>query len=117
MDMAFKSALSVFSRRIGQAVRKAADGFGLVPGHYALLGTYDEDSDRFTLTFRSDHPIDEKMVYSAILDEIRAAFPEFPHFAYHITLVIRTVQDLNELSFESLGGEQELDLSEMFARA
>ena len=111
--MALKTSLRLVARRIAEAVRRYAAAQGLPPGDYALTGTYDGEADRISLTLGADRPIDERRWYAGILQEIRKSFPEAPHLTMHIGLVVRTVQNLDDVYLESSPGADEIDLTEL----
>ena len=109
--MALKSSLSLITRRIGGAVKTAAARFSLLPDEYALAGTFDDHSDRISLTIGTDRSIDDRGLYSAVLDEIERSLPEIPHINDHIGIVIRNVRNLDDIYLEAIGEGDELDLS------
>lgn len=114
--MVIKRALRLIARRIATAVTRAAAAQGLDPGEYALVGSFDEQTDRISLTLGTDRPIDPSRLYADIIAEIRRQFPDFPQITYHIGLVIRRVGNLDEVYIEGAGAEDELDLTLMLER-
>jgi hypothetical protein len=115
--MAIKSSLSLIARRISQAVRASTAAQGLAPGDFALVGSFDERTDRISLTLGTDRQVDERRLYSDTFLQIRRLFPEFPQITMHVGLVIRSVQNLDEVYLDFNGAEDELDLTEMLERA
>jgi hypothetical protein len=119
--MAIKSSLRIIAKRIAQAVQLALSNHKLSTDHYLLLGTYDERSERISLTLGVDQLVDEGRVYAEILDELRQEFREWPNFTMHIGLVIRQVSKLDEVYYDdslgSLNGDEEFDLTDMLQRA
>jgi hypothetical protein len=115
--MAIKTSLRIIARRISDAVRRAASNQGLLPGDYALAGTYDEKTDRISLRLGTDRPIDERRWYADTIMEIRRSFPENPQITIHIGLVIRGVQSLEEIYWDLTDSEDEQDLTELLNRA
>ena len=95
--MAIKTSLVPISKRIAGAVRKAAATHGLAPGEFALTGSFDENAEHISLLLGTDRQVDELPLYKDILQEIRNAFPDDPHFTMHVGLVIRRVKDLEEV--------------------
>src|SRR4051812_26909196 len=114
--MAIKTSLRLITRRISRAVRESAARLGLAPGDYALVGSYDKKSDRISLTFGTNRTIDEDRLYSDILQEIRKSFPESPQITMFVGLVIRRVQNLDDIYINSFSEEDEEDLTEMLER-
>jgi hypothetical protein len=114
--MAIKTSLRLMARTISTAVRNYSARQGLHPGDYALVGTFDERTDRIRLTFGTDRKIDEQEWYSGLLREIGQAFPEFPQITMFIGLVVETVGSLDEVYCNLIVGEDEIDLTELFER-
>jgi hypothetical protein len=114
--MVIKRALRLIARRIAAAVEHSAADQGLTPDDYALIGSYDEHTDRISLAFGTDRSIDQSRLYADIIAEIRRQFPDFPQITYHIGLVIRRVGSLDEVYLEGAGAEDELDLTLMLER-
>lgn len=115
--MAIKKSLRVIARRLSESVRKAALKQGIPRDQFALAGTYDEKTDRISLRLGTDHPVDERRWYADALQEIRRAFPEDPQITYHIGLVIRKVQSLEETYWDATDSEDEHDLTELLNRS
>jgi hypothetical protein len=113
--MAIKTSLRLIAKRVSRAVQASSANQGLLPGDYALAGSYDENTDRISLTLGTDRTVDELRWYSDTIDEIRRAFPEFPQITMQIGLVIRKVRSLDDVYLDSVG-EDERDLTEMFER-
>src|SRR4051794_10104331 len=95
--MAIKTSLRPITKRIAQAVENAAANLGLRPEEYALAGSFDENTDRISLLLGTNRTLDELKLYTEILNEIRAAFPDDPYFTMHVGLVIRRVQNPDEV--------------------
>ena len=115
--MAVKTSLRIIAKTIAKAVREYATRRGMPPDDYILLGTHDENTDRIRLTFGTTQKIDELEWYSGLLEEIRLAFPDFPHIVLYVGIVIKVVDNLNDLyGYSSLNGDEMTDLSEYFER-
>lgn len=114
--MANKTSLRPIARRISKAVETVAQAEGLPSNDYALVGTYDEKTERISLTVGTDRPIDERRWYERILQEIRRQFPEAPEITMYIGLVIRRVTNLDEVYWDSYVGENEIDMTELLER-
>lgn len=56
--MVIKSSLRRITHKISEAVKKAASEAGLIPGDYALVGSFDAQTDRIDLTLGTDRSID-----------------------------------------------------------
>jgi hypothetical protein len=110
--MAIKSSLRFISKRISDAVREATSKNGLAPGDYALVGSFDEASDRISLTLGTDHPVDDRRLYADTLAEIRRIFPDRPQITNQIGLVIRKVRNLEEVYLDNTA-EDEIDITEL----
>src|SRR3954471_10910405 len=115
--MAIKSSLRLIARRISEAVKEASARQGLAPGDYALAGTFDEKTDRIYLRLGTDRTIDQDRWYADTLQEIRKSFPDFNQITLHINLVVRKVQNLDEIYWDYGDGESELDMTEMLEQA
>src|SRR4051794_31664792 len=113
MDMAFKSSLRLVARRIAEAVKISAGDQGGSPGSYALVGSFDNNTDRISLTFGTDAQIDERRLYAETFSEIRRRFPAYPQITMQIGLVIRRVKNLDETYLDLAGAEDEVDLTEL----
>ena len=111
--MAFKSSLRSVAQRISRAVRNSTSSQGLAPADYALAGSSDERTERISLTIGVDRQVDELRLYADTLREIRESFPESPQFTYHIGIVIRRVDDLDEIQFEPTAAEDEVDFTDL----
>jgi hypothetical protein len=106
----------VIARTIARAVRSYASRHGLPPDDYALVGTFDEKTERIRLTFGTDRKIDELEWYSGLLEEIRRSFPSFPQITMNIGLVVKTVNNLDEIYLNHIVAEDESDLTELLER-
>ena len=115
--MALKSSLKFISKRISQAVQNSAALQGLAPGDYALAGSYDQPTERISLTLGTDRSIDEGRWYADTLDEIRRLFPEFPYLTMHVGIVVRKVANLDEVYIDYADADDEMDLTEMLQHA
>ena len=111
--MALKGKLRLIARRISEAARRSSSLQGLLPGDYALAGTIDEATDQISLTLGTDRTIDGHRWYADTLQEIRRVFPEAPQITMQIGLVIRHVENLEEVYWEAAGSESERDFTEM----
>jgi hypothetical protein len=117
MDMALKPSLRFVAKRIAEAVERSAQGQGLAQGDYALAGTYDEKSDRISLTLGTDRKIDDRRWYADTLQEIRRAFPEAPQITMQIGIVVQKVTNLDEVYLNSMAAEDEFDLTLLLERS
>lgn len=104
------------ARKISQAVENAASAQGLAHGDYALVGFYDENTERISLTFGTDRPVDELRLYSEVFGEIRRLFPGAAQITMRIGLVIRKVRNLDEIYSEEAGAEDEVDITDLLER-
>ena len=86
-----------------------------LPDDYVLVGSYDEDTERISLTLGTDRSVDDRQWYAEILQEIRRSFPDSPQITMHVGLVIRRVQSLDETYWDAGGTEDEVDLTELLA--
>jgi hypothetical protein len=69
------------------------------------------------LTLGADRPIDERQWYADLLQAFRQSFPGHPQLAMHIGLVVRQVQDLDEVYLANLKVEDEIDLTDLLERS
>lgn len=115
--MALKSSLTLITRRISAAVKKAATHLGLERDQYALAGSFDENSERIYLTLGVNQGVDERQLYTDVMDEIQKSLPELPQVSSHVGLVIRRVQKTDDIYLSSATAEGEEDLSEKFESA
>jgi hypothetical protein len=115
--MAIKTSLRPITRKISEAVRSYAQKQGLRPDEYALVGTFDERTDRIFLTFATTKAIDRLAWFSGLREEIRRAFPSFPEILMFISLVIETVSSLDEAYCRGSFGEDDIDLTDLLERA
>lgn len=109
--MALKPALRIIGRRLYEAASRSAHDQGLSPEDFALVGSYKESTDRIYLTLGTDHPVDDRRWYADTLQQIRQSFPDYPHITMHLGLVIRKVQNLDELYWDVASTEDEIDLT------
>jgi hypothetical protein len=115
--MAVKASLRLICQRISKAVRKATAAHGILPGDYALVGTFNERTDRISLTLLTDCSMDDRRLYADIIQEIRRSFPESPEFTMYIGLVIRNGRNLDEVYLDSGGAEDQVDLTGMLEQS
>src|SRR5438128_555586 len=115
--MAVTTSLRLISKRISEAVRRSTAAHGILPGDYALVGTFNERTDRISLTLATDRSIDDSHLYADTIQEIRRSFPESPQLTMYIGLVIRKVQNLDEVYFNSGDAEDKVDLTGMLERS
>ena len=114
--MAIKTSLRPIVSRISEALRRSTTSQGMLPGDYAIIGSFDENTDRISLLLGTDQSIDSGQLYADSLQEIRRSFPEDPQFTMHVGLVIRKVQNVEEIYYDSIAGDDEIDLTELFER-
>jgi hypothetical protein len=114
--MAVKASIREISRRIGSAVRDFATSQGLDPRDYALVGAFDENTDRISLFFSTNQEIDGRQYYAGILNAIRDAFPEFPQITMQVGLVLSGSQAPEELHARFYVNEHEVDMTEWLER-
>lgn len=110
--MALKTSLRPLAKKIAEAVKKYAERQGFQTGDYALVGTWDERTDRISLVFGTNRQIDDRQWYSGIIQEIRKVFPRSPSITTNIGLVVEKVQSLDEVYYHFSGSEGETDLTE-----
>jgi hypothetical protein len=115
--MALKTSLRPIARKIAEAVEVYASSQGVPRSDYALIGTWDEKTDRIRLIFGTDRRIDERQWYSGILQAIRQSFLEHPWITRNIGLVVENVQNLDEVYLHFPSGEDETDLTELLERS
>ncbi len=115
--MAIKASLIPFARKIAKAVDKYVSDQGLTKGEYALVGSWDEKTDRISLILGTGRRIDERQWYSGTLHAIREALADYPWMTRNIGLVVENVRNLDEVYLESPGGEDEVDLTELLERS
>jgi hypothetical protein len=111
--MALKTSVKAIARRIATAVASYAAQQGLSFEDYALVGSFDEQTERFSLTFGTDRAIDERQWYSGLLTAIRQAFPEHPQMTMHIGLVVQNVSNLDEMDAQNSLNANEIDLTDL----
>jgi hypothetical protein len=115
--MALKTSLRPIARKLAEAVEAYASSQGVPRSDYALIGTWDEKTERISLIFGTHHQIDERKWYSGILQAVRQAFSEDRWIAMNIGLVVENVQNLDDVYLHHPGGEDEIDLTEMLERS
>jgi hypothetical protein len=115
--MALKTSLRPVMRRIAEAIKAYASDQGVERSEYALVGTWNERTDRISLMFGTERGIDERQWYSGILQAIRQAFSDQPWITRNIGLVVENVQNLDEVYLHFMGGEDEIDLTELLERS
>jgi hypothetical protein len=111
--MALKTSLRPIAKKIAEAVESYAASQGWAADDYALVGTWDEKTDRIRLVFGSDRQIDERQWYSGILQTIRRAFSENPWITRNIGLVVENVQNLDQVYLHFPSDDDEFDFTDM----
>jgi hypothetical protein len=114
--VAIKAPLIPFVRTIADAIDKYASEQGFGKNDYAVVGTWDEKTDRISLIFGTDRQIDERQWYSGILRAIREALADYSWMTRNIGLVVENVRNLDEVYLESPVGEDEVELTELLER-
>ncbi len=115
--MAITTSMRPVARRIAEAVGSYASSQGLVAGDYALAGTWDERTERISLVFGSDRPLDEKQWYAGILLSLRRVFADQPPIVRHIGLVVQNVRSLDDVYLHFPPGGDEEDLTNLLERS
>ena len=110
--MAVSPSLRYTARQIARAARKAALDQGLSPDDYVLVGSFDGDSGRISLTFGTAHSVDDRRLYADTFAELRQLSPDYPQMTMHLGLVIRKVNNLEDAYLE-IGAEGDLDITDM----
>jgi hypothetical protein len=111
--MARETPLRPIAREIARAVESYALSQGWARDDYALVGTWDEKTDRIWLVLGTDRQIDERAWYSGILQAIRRSFSKNPSITSNIGLVVENVQNLDDVYLQFRGSENETDMTEM----
>ena len=114
--MAIKTSLRLIAREVSKAVKAAAQAKGLTTSDYTLFGSFDEKTDRINLVFFTTRPVDDRRLYADTFQELRRAFPHDPQITLYIGMVIRKVQTEDEIYRDSLGAEDETDISSLLER-
>ena len=114
--MALKTSLNLIARRIAQAVLRFAAAEGWPREDFALAGTYDENTERISLTFGTDHHFEEKACYSGIFRELRREFNDHPELIMHIGLIVRQVTSIDEIIWDGDTGGDVVDLTDLLDR-
>jgi hypothetical protein len=78
-----------------------------------MVGSFDPESERISLTLGTDRSIDETRWYSDTLQEIRRSFPESPYITMLVGIVIRKIANLDDIYHDPNGSENDLDLTDM----
>lgn len=115
--MALKTSLRPIVRKIAEAVEGFAASQGWSKKDYALIGTWDEKTDRIRLVFGTHRPIDERQWYAGIFQAIRQAFSGEPWLTGNIGLVVENVQNLDDVYRHFSTDDDEYDLTEMLERS
>jgi hypothetical protein len=114
--MALKTALRPLVRKIAKAIEKYASDQGLARSDYALVGSWDEKTERISLVLGTDRRIDERRWYAGILQALRESFADNPWITMHIGLVVENVNNLDDVYIQLAGAEDEVDLTELLER-
>jgi hypothetical protein len=90
-----RPVLGRVSREIVDYVRAQ----GLDRSEFALVGAWNERTDRISLVLGTTRPVDGSRWYSEILSRLRESFDAAgqPWATWNIGLVIRSVRDLDQL--------------------
>ena len=111
--MALKTSLRPIARKIAEAVDSYASSQGWAKDDYALVGTWDEKTDRIRLVVGTDRQIDERQWYSGIVQAIRRSFSDSPWVTRNIGLVVENVQNLDQVYLHFPSDDDEVDLTDM----
>jgi hypothetical protein len=114
--MAIKTSLRPVIKKIAEAIESYALSQGVSRSEYAVVGTLDTKTDRISLVLGTDRRIDERQWYSGILLVIRRSLADYPWLTRNIGLVVENVSNLEEVYLEPIGGEDEVDLTELLER-
>jgi hypothetical protein len=114
--VAIKTSLRLIARELSQAVEAAAKAQGLTPQDYALFGSFFENSEHISLRFLTTRPIDKRRLYSDTFDRIRRAFPRDPQVVLYTSLVVTVVGSEDEFYRDSLGSEDETDITPLLEK-
>jgi hypothetical protein len=114
--MAVSNSVSWIAANLARAVVAYAESHGLSPGEFALAGALDTTTDRISLAFGTDRPIDQKAFFSGLMTAIRDAFPASPGLLMHLGLVIRRVSNLDQFYSTFRVADNEVDITDLFER-
>jgi hypothetical protein len=115
--MALKTSLRPIVRKITEAIAGFAASQGLSKDDYALVGTWDEKTDRISLVFGADRLIDEQQWYSGIFEAIRQAFATEPWRMRDIGLVVENVQILDDVYRQFSVDDDRYDVTDLIERS
>ena len=112
--MAVKIPVSIVARKIGKAIRTFAAGEGFDQDEFAIVGEFDEPTERFYLIVGSYRPIDERRWHSGIRKAIREEFAEDPGISSYFVLNVRNVTRIEEVYREMGIGDGGIDVTDLF---
>lgn len=113
--MAVKTSLKMVAQKIGDAIRGFGAGEGWDQDDLAIAGTFDEQTERIYLVVGSDRPFDERRWHSGIMNAIRREFASSPGITSRLVLVVRNVSRLDQIYYEMILGDDEIDITELFS--
>ncbi|WP_165245267.1 hypothetical protein [Paludisphaera soli] len=101
-------------RRIAREIAAYLASQGLERTDFALVGAWNERTGRISLILGTTRKFDDSRWYSDILDRLRASFTEAgdPYATWHVGLVIRSIEDEDQLYSNFRVNDDEEDVTE-----
>ncbi len=111
--MAVKAPMRPVLRRISREIVDYARAQGLHRSEFALVGAWNERTDRISLIVGTTRPIEGSKWYAEIMSRLRASFDAAgqPWATWNIGLVLRSVRDLDQVYLEFRIGDDEEDVT------
>jgi len=111
--MAVKAPMRPTLRRVSRVIADYARAQGLDRSELALVGSWNERTDRISLVLGTTRSLDELRWYSEILAGLRKSFEEIgrPWATWNIGLVFRRVDDLERVYLDFLIGDEDEDVT------
>lgn len=111
--MAVKTPMRPTLRRVSQVIADYARAQGLDRSEFALVGSWNERTDRISLTLGTTRPLDEPRWYSEILAGLRESFEEIDRLwvIWNLGLVFRRVDGLQRVYLDFLIGDDDEDVT------
>lgn len=111
--MAFQTSLSRYSRALSGAIRRFAESEGWGPDEYAAVASFDPKSEFTYITVGSVRPVDSYRWHAGIKREIRETFGAQTSSGTQNVLVIRNLENLDQIHDHRYLDEDEIDLTDM----
>lgn len=111
--MAVKAPMRPVLGRISREIVDYTRAQGLDRSEFALVGAWDERTDRISLVLGTTRPVDGSRWYADILARLRKSFEDVgqPWATWNIGLVIRRVRDLDRVYLEFRTSDEEEDVT------